>query len=44
MVDFGFWQGPSAFSTGRIARYLEDWKQARTPPGAERWHLRMGTD
>jgi len=30
-------------STGGLARYFEDWKRARTPPGAERCHLGMGT-
>jgi len=44
MVDFGFRQGPSEFSTAGIARYFEDWKRARTPPGAERCRLWMGTN
>jgi hypothetical protein len=44
MIDFGFWQGPSEFSTAPvrpagptgqagIARHFEDWKRAKTPPG-----------
>jgi len=41
MVDFGFRQGPSEFSTAGIARYFEDWKRARTPPGAEICRLWM---
>jgi len=55
MVDFGFLQGLSEFSTAPvrsagptgqagIARYFEDWKPARTPPGAERCRLWMDTN
>jgi len=55
MVDFGFRQGPSEFSTAPvrsagptgqagIARCFEDWKRARTPPGAERCRLWMDTN
>jgi hypothetical protein len=43
MVDFGFQQGPSEFSTAGIVRYVEDFKRAKTPPGAERFHLWMDT-
>jgi len=44
MVDFGFRQGPSEFSTAGIARYFKDWKRARTPPGTERCRLWMDTN
>jgi len=44
MVDFVFRQGPREFSTADIARYFEDWKRARTPPGAERCRLWMDTN
>jgi hypothetical protein len=33
MVDFGFRQGPSEFSTAGITRHFEDWKRAKTPQG-----------
>jgi hypothetical protein len=36
MVDFGFRQVPSKFSNPGIARYVEDLKRSRTPPGAEK--------
>ena len=44
MVDFGLGQGLSDFETGGIACYFEDFKRAKTPPGAERCRLRMDTN
>jgi len=41
MVDFGSGQGLSDFETGGMACYFEDFKRAKTPPGAERYRLWM---
>jgi len=41
MVDFGSGQGLSDFETGGMACYFEDFKRAKTPPGAERCRLWM---
>ncbi len=35
MVDFGSGQGLSDFETGGIVCYFEDFKRAKTPPGAD---------
>jgi hypothetical protein len=43
MVDFGLEQGLSDFATGGIVNYFEDFKRAKTPLGAKRCPLWMGT-
>jgi hypothetical protein len=43
MVDFGFRQGLSEFSTPGIARYVKDKKGVRTPPETQKCRLGMHT-
>jgi hypothetical protein len=44
MVDFGSAQGLSDFETTGIAGYIEEFKRAKTPLGAKRCRLWMGTN
>ena len=44
MVGFGFEQGLSDLETAGIVDYFEDFQRAKTPLGAKRCRLSMGTD
>jgi 7,8-dihydro-6-hydroxymethylpterin dimethyltransferase len=44
VVDFGSERGLSVFETTDIARYFEDFKNAKTKCWAKRCHFRMGAD
>jgi len=43
MVDLSSGQGRNYFITAGVARYVEDYKIARTPAWAERCHLWIDT-
>ena len=44
IVGFGSGQGRSEFETGSVARYVEDFKFARTPAWAKTCYLWMVTN
>ena len=44
IIDFGSGQGRSEFETGNVARWVEDFKFARTPDWAKICYFWMGTN